>query len=88
MGRVVWLFSMVLGHSRLIWARFVAHQDLQAVLRCHAAAFEALGGVPGEILCNRMCTVVNGEDETGAVYNPVLVACARHYGFQLRACRP
>ena len=46
-GRVVWLFSMVLGHSRLIWARFVAHQDLQAVLRCHAAAFEGLGGVPG-----------------------------------------
>ena len=24
--RVVWLFSMVLGHSRLIWGRFVAHQ--------------------------------------------------------------
>jgi len=27
--RIVWLFSMVLGHSRLIWARFVLHQDLQ-----------------------------------------------------------
>src|SRR3954467_5338238 len=25
--RIVWLFSMVLGHSRLIWARFVLHQD-------------------------------------------------------------
>ena len=25
--RIVWLFSMVLGFSRLIWARFVAHQD-------------------------------------------------------------
>ncbi|MCV3769112.1 helix-turn-helix domain-containing protein, partial [Rhizobium sp. TRM95796] len=24
--RIVWLFSMVLGHSRLIWARFVMHQ--------------------------------------------------------------
>ena len=87
-SRVVWLFSMVLGHSRLIWARFVAHQDLQAVLRCHAAAFEALGGVPGEVLYDRMRTAVNGEDETGVVYNPVLVACARHYGFQPRACRP
>jgi transposase len=42
--RVVWLFSMVLGHSRLIWGRFVAHQDLQTMLRCHVAAFEALGG--------------------------------------------
>ena len=87
-SRVVWLFSMVLGHSRLIWARFVAHQDLQAVLRCHAAAFEALGGVPGEVLYDRMRTAVNGEDETGVIYNPALVACARHYGFQPRACRP
>ena len=88
-SRVVWLFSLVLGHSRLIWARFVAHQDLHAVLRCHAAAFEAMGGVPGEILYDRMRTAVSGEDEAGVViYNPVLVACARHYGFQPRACRP
>jgi transposase len=35
--RIVWLFSMVLGFSRLIWARFVVHQDLQSVLRCHAS---------------------------------------------------
>ena len=29
--RIVWLFSMVLGHSRFIWARFVLHQDLQTL---------------------------------------------------------
>jgi transposase len=39
--RIVWLFSMVLGHSRMMWGRFVAHQDLQTVLRCHIAAFWA-----------------------------------------------
>ena len=54
--RIVWLFSLVLGYSRLIWARFVAHQDLQTVLRCHMAAFAALGGVPREILYDRMKT--------------------------------
>jgi transposase len=86
--RVVWLFSLVLGHSRLIWATFVVHQDLQAVLRCHAAAFEALGGVPAEILYDRMRTAVTGEDEGGVVYNATLLACARHYGFKPRACRP
>ena len=48
--RIVWLFSLVLGFSRLIWARFVVHQDLQTVLRCHIAALEAIGGVPQEIL--------------------------------------
>ena len=41
--RVVWLFSIVLGHSRMMWARFVNRQDLQTVLRCHVAAFEAFG---------------------------------------------
>ena len=46
--RIVWLFSMVLGYSRLIWARFVVHQDLQNVLRCHIAALKAIGGVPRE----------------------------------------
>ena len=46
--RIVWLFSMVLGYSRLIWARFIVHQDLQSVLRCHIAALEAIGGVPRE----------------------------------------
>lgn len=60
--RIVWLFSMALGHSRFIWARFVPHQDLQSVLRCHMAAFEALGGVSREILYDRMKTAVIGED--------------------------
>jgi hypothetical protein len=33
--RIVWLASLVLGSSRWLWARFVLHQDLQTVLRCH-----------------------------------------------------
>jgi transposase len=87
--RIVWLFSMVLGYSRLIWARFVFHQDLQTVLRCHIAALEAIGGVPREILYDRMKTAVIGEDLEGLViYNRTLLDLARHYGFQPRACRP
>ena len=89
MTRIVWLFSLVLGHSRLIWARFVVHQDLQTVLRCHIAALDAIGGAPGEILYDRMKTAVIGEDTHGLViYNRALLDLARHYGFQPRACRP
>lgn len=81
--RIVWLFSMVLGFSRLIWARFVVHQDLPTVLRCHAGAFEALGGAPREVLYDRMKTAVIGEGDTGGiVYNRGLVDLARHHGFQ------
>ena len=86
--RIVWLFSMVLGYSRLIWGRFVVHQDLATVLRCHVAAFEALGGAPRELLYDRMKTAVTGDgDEGGIVYNRALIDLARHYGFHPRACQ-
>jgi len=88
-SRVVWLFSLVLGHSRFLFARYVLHQDLQTLLRCHIQAFEALGGVPIEILYDRMKTAVTGEDDQGHIaYNRSLLALARHYRFQPRACRP
>jgi transposase len=87
--RIIWLFSLVLGHSRMMWGRFVAHQDLQTVLRCHIAAFEALGGVPAEILYDRMKTAVLGEvDDQGIAYNRKLLDLAAHYRFLPKACRP
>ena len=91
--RVIWLFSLVLGHSRMLWGRFVAHQDMQAVLRCHAAAFEALGGAPAEILYDRMKTVFereepqDGPDGAHIVYNRTLIEFARHYGYLPKACK-
>jgi len=86
--QIVWLFSMVLGFSRLIWGRFVHRQTMQSVLACHKAAFEAIGGVPREILYDRMKTAVLGEDEDGRViYNRTLGEFARHYGFLPKACR-
>jgi len=88
-SRVVWLFSLVLGHSRFLFARYVLHQDLQTLLRCHIQAFEAISGVPIEILYDRMKTAVTGEDDQGHIaYNRSLLALAQHYRFQPRACRP
>jgi transposase len=86
--RVVWLFSLVLGHSRYLFARFGLHQDLQTLLRLHIEAFEHLSGVPQEILYDRMKTAVLGEDEDEhIVYNRSLLALAAHYGFSPRACK-
>ena len=75
--------------ARTLWGSFVLHQDLQTLLRCHAAAFEALGGVPEQILYDRMRTVFNREDpETShIVYNRTLLAFARHYGYLPKACK-
>ncbi|MGA1124887.1 MAG: IS21 family transposase [Chthoniobacterales bacterium] len=87
--RKVWLFSMVLGHSRWLWGRFAASQDLQTVLRCHISAFSAMGGAPAEVLYDRMKTAVTGEDADGVVtYNASLVALLNHYGALPKACRP
>ena len=88
--RKVWLFAMVLGHSRYLWAQYVMHQDLPTVLRCHMEAFEHFGGVPREILYDRMKTAVLGEPEADQpiVYNAKLLACGAHYGFVPRACQP
>lgn len=87
--RRVWLFSMVLGHSRWLWARFCPNQTLETVMRCHIAAFNAMGGACGEILYDRMKTAVIGEDAAGVVtYNASLVAMLAHYGSSPRACQP
>jgi transposase len=88
--RIVWLFSLVLGHSRMLWGRFVLHQDLPTLLRCQAAAFEALGGVPEQVLYDRMRTVFSGEDsEAGQiVFNGTLLEFARHYSYLPKTCKP
>ena len=85
--RVVWLFSLVLGHSRYLFGRFVWRQTLDVVVACHEAAFAELGGVPAQLLYDRMKTAVLGESEPGEViYHPTLLALAAHYGFQPKAC--
>jgi transposase len=87
--RILWLFTIVLGHSRWLWGRFCATQDLQTVLRCHIDAFAAMGGAPSELLYDRMKTAVIGESAGGVVaYNPSLVGLLDHYGAVPRACRP
>lgn len=90
--RKVWLFSMVLGHSRWLWGRFCPNQTLETVMRCHITAFDVMGGACTEILYDRMKTAVIGEDGAGVVtYNEALVALLAHYGSlsyrRWRTCR-
>lgn len=87
--RVVWLFSMVLGFSRYLYAHFVLRQDLQTLVRCHLQALAAFGGVPKTILYDRMKSAVIDEQPAGQViFNATLLDLARHYGFTPRACAP
>ena len=73
----------MLGHSRYLFGRFVWRQTLDVVVACHATAFAELGGVPAQILYDRMKTVVLDEPESGEIiYHPTLLALSAHYGFR------
>ena len=89
-GRVrkLYLFTMVLGHSRWLWGRFCERQNLATVVRMHIEAFESIGGVPREVLYDRMKTAVLGERDGAVVYNSSLCSLLQHYGASPRACRP
>jgi transposase len=75
-------FSFVLGFSRWQFIRFVRHADVHAVCHSHALAFEAGGGVPHEILYDRMKQVVIHSERDRVIFHELFAALARHYGFR------
>jgi transposase len=82
-------FTFTLGYSRKMVAEAALDQKLGTLLRLHEAAFQEIGGVPEEILYDRMKTVWLGTDERGEiVWHPVFLDFARYWGFTPRLCRP
>ena len=87
--RQLWGFTMTLGYSRRMMAEAATDQKLGTLLGMHEAAFQELGGVPEEILYDRMKTVWTGTDERGEIiWNAVFLDFARYWGFRPRLCRP
>jgi transposase len=87
-------FVMTLGHSRAMFCDIATDQKLPNLVRMHEAAFEALGGIPEEILYDNTKTVVlklltEGVDVRGELrLNPAFADFARYWGFVPRLCRP
>jgi transposase len=87
--RQLWAFTFTLGYSRMMMASAALNQKLGTLLRMHEEAFRQLGGVPEEILYDRMKTVWQGIDERGEIiWNPVFLDFSRYWGFKPRLCRP
>lgn len=85
--RRVQAFVLTLGWSRASFLDFTETQALAALLRCHEHAFHYLGGVPEEILYDRMKTVWLRNDHRGdPVFHPGLLDFAQYYGFRPRLC--
>ena len=87
--RQLWGFTLTLGYSRTMMAEAALDQKLGTLLRMHEEAFRQLGGIPEEILYDRMKTVWKGMDDRGEiVWNAVFWDFAQYWGFRPRLCRP
>jgi hypothetical protein len=74
-------FSIVFGFSRWHFIHFLLHGEARGVCHCHVMAFARAGGVPREILYDRMKQVVLESFDDDVVFHPVFEAMAHHYGF-------
>ncbi len=87
--RALSFFVLVLAHSRWLHVEFTLGQSQEWWLSCHQRAFEALGGVPREVLVDNCKTAVLAHSPGAApVFNAQYLDFARHHGFQIKACAP
>lgn len=87
--RALSFFVFVLGYSRWLHVEFTLGQSQEWFLGCHQRAFEALGGVPQEIMVDNCKTAVLAHvPGTEPIYNAHYLDFARHYGFRIKACGP
>lgn len=81
-------FVMVLGWSRAMHARFFWDQKMESFLYGHVEAFEALGGVPREVLYDNLKSVVVERDGDHVRYHAQILELAGHYHFAPKPCAP
>lgn len=79
--RTYYLFCMILGHSRMLYAELLERCDLVSFLEAHQRAFAYFGGVPREILYDRMRNVYLKRLHGKPQFTQGLQGLAVHYGF-------
>ena len=82
--RPLMAFVMVLSYSRRIFLRFYLGAGMNNFLRGHIDAFEAWQGVPREIWCDNLKSVVLERRGTAVHFNPRYLDFAAHYRFLAR----
>jgi transposase len=82
----LYLFSMVLGFSRGKYAEYLTRCDMESFLDAHQRAFAYIGGVPAEILYDRMRNVFIRKLAGKAQFTQALMTVADHYGFVPEVC--
>lgn len=84
--KTLYLFSMVLGYSRGIYSEYLTKCDMVSFLDAHQRAFAYFGGVPAEMLYDRMRNVFIRKLSGKAQFTQGLMALADHYSFTPDVC--
>ncbi len=82
--KTYYLFSMILGHSRMLYAELLERCDLLSFLEAHQRAFASFQGTPREILYDRMRNVYLKRLHHQPQFTQGLQGLAVHYGFTPR----
>jgi hypothetical protein len=80
------VFCAVLAWCRVRFVRFALDERADTTLALLAECFEALGGVPGKVLADRMGCLKGGVVANKVVATPDYVRFAAHYGFRPDFC--
>jgi transposase len=89
--RKAWVFVMILGYSRHLFARVVFDQSSATWLSLHAEAFEFFGGVPATVVPDNLkAAVVRAAFLAGDApqVQRAYRDCARHYDFTVDPTPP
>ena len=84
----LYLFVLVLGFSRAMYAELFTRCTLQAFLEAHIRAFKYLGGIPFELLYDNLRHVFSGRENGKAIINVEFAHFANHYAFKPVLCSP
>ena len=84
------LLMVVLGHSRVIWAKFVVSERRPVLFELLEEAFRDLGGVPRELLIDNMKQAVEvaRTPDTAAQLQSEFSSFQDHWNFETVACPP
>lgn len=80
--RTLYMFSMAPGFSRQPYTEFLERCDMTSFLDAHQRAFAYFGGVPAEILYDRMRNVFIRQLSGKTEFTQGLMSLADHYGFE------
>lgn len=84
----VWVFSMVLSHSRHAYYQLVTNQRVSEFLDCHVKAFEFFGGVPRTVKLDNLKSGVTTPDRYEPLMQEQYAAFLAYYGSAGIACPP